>query len=227
MIKQLPDIETVRDRSKALAMLDAIISPEWEYRYYSFDSRWSPTEEMASMRDGAGNDYAIAFSAAGAYAQASDHESPMSAYRVTPPAPWPGLFESVPAVFRSYVEEPAFADHNGLPRATACLWREHIDSEWKCGNVDVPNEDMEDADGAEWLFGLLLEGTAEAYQGFIEEVYELDLDIEAVRHVLALQPLTQSVISSLNPDVTLSDIAEDVEQIGYPALPGSKGTPAE
>jgi hypothetical protein len=70
VVKQLPGIATVRDRSRSLAMLDAILSPEWDSRYFSFDSAWSPTEEMASMRDGSGNDYFVVFSAAGAYAQA-------------------------------------------------------------------------------------------------------------------------------------------------------------
>lgn len=124
VIKKLPGIAAVRDRSKALAMLDAILCPEWDFRYFSFDSRWSQGEEMASMRDGSGNDYAIMFAAAGAYAQACNHESPMTPSHLSPPAPWPGLFDSVPEVFRSYVEEPAFADHNGLARvATRVLPR--------------------------------------------------------------------------------------------------------
>ncbi|WP_430335856.1 hypothetical protein [Rhodococcus sp. ACT016] len=51
---------------------------------------------------------------------------------------------------------------NGLPRATACLWRKDTDSAWSCGEIHVPDDDEDDADGAEWLFRLLLEGTAEA-----------------------------------------------------------------
>ncbi|MFJ3250816.1 hypothetical protein [Streptomyces sp. NPDC086782] len=216
VIKQLPAIATVRERSRALAMLDAVLSPEWEWRYYSFDSRWSPGKEMASMRDGASNDYAIVFAAAGVYAQACDHESPMSPYRVAPPAPWPGLFDSVPDVFRPCVDEPAFADHNGLPRATVCFWRESFDSQWRCGEVHVPDEDMDDADGAEWLFDVLIAGSAEAYQGFAEEVYEVTLDVAAVQAVFDLKPLTQEIVSSLNPEVTLGNLAKDIAQIGYP-----------
>jgi hypothetical protein len=197
-------------------MLDAILSPEWDSRYYSFDSRWSPAEEVASMRNGSGDDYAIVFSAAGAYAQACDHESPMSAYHVSPPSPWPGLFDSVPDVFRSWVEEPAFMDHNGLSRATVCLWREHADTEWKCGNVHVPEEDMEDADGAERLFDVVVDGRPEAYRQFAEDYYEVVVDIEAVRHVFALCPLTQSVVSALNADVDLADLEADRAEIGYP-----------
>lgn len=216
VIEQLPDPLVVCARSKAMAMLDAILHREWDWRYYSYDSCWSPTEELASMRDGGGNDYAIVFSEAGVYAQACNHESPISAYHLSPPALWPGLFDSLPKVFRPLVQEPAFADHNGLPRATVCLWREHADSAWRCGDVHVPDEDEEDADGAQWLFGLLLQGTAEAYLEFAEEVYELSLDLAAAQHVYDLKPLTQDVIAALNPEVRLDELAADIAQIGYP-----------
>ncbi|MDF3291544.1 hypothetical protein [Streptomyces silvisoli] len=216
VIKQLPEPEAVRARSKAMAMLDAVLSPEWEWRYYSYDAQWSPSEALASMRDGSGNDYAIVFSEAGVYAQACNHESPITAYRVSPPVPWPGLFDSLPDVFRPFTQEPAFLDHNGVPRATVCLWRERTDSAWRCGDIHVPDEDEDDADGAEWLFGLLLDGTAEAYLEFVEEVYETALALEAVQHVYDLKPLTQDVVSALNPEVRLEDLAEDIAQIGYP-----------
>ncbi|MFJ8870360.1 hypothetical protein ACIRD6_31970 [Streptomyces sp. NPDC102473] len=41
-------------------MLDAILSPGWESRHYSFNVGWADGEEMALMRNGSGD----AFSAA-------------------------------------------------------------------------------------------------------------------------------------------------------------------
>jgi len=35
----MPDIRTFRRLTRSLAMLDAILSREWEHRYYSFDSQ--------------------------------------------------------------------------------------------------------------------------------------------------------------------------------------------
>lgn len=217
VISQLPEISIVRNRSRAMAMLDAVLSPEWEFRFFSFDCRWSPTEEMASMRDGSGNDYSIVFSAAGAYARGFDHESPMTPYRVTPLAPWPGLVDAVPEVFRRYVDEPAFSDPDGAPRATVCFWREQSDTEWRSGAVEVSFEGREDADGAEWLFTVVVDGRPEAYQRFAKDYYEVDVDLAAVRHIYALRPLSQNIVSSLNPDARLHDLGEDIAQIGYPA----------
>jgi hypothetical protein len=37
-LSALPTIETLKKRTQSLAMLDAIIEREWEYRYYSFNS---------------------------------------------------------------------------------------------------------------------------------------------------------------------------------------------
>jgi hypothetical protein len=50
--QSLSDLFSIGDlirQSKALAMLDAILSPEWEYRYYSFNSKWGPGEMMAVL----------------------------------------------------------------------------------------------------------------------------------------------------------------------------------
>jgi hypothetical protein len=94
----LPDIPRLRDLCRSMAVLEAILSPEWESRYYSFDAGWSPGEEMASMRNGSGDGYSIVFSAAGAYVRGFAHESAMSPYGDD--GPWPGVLDSVPEAFR-------------------------------------------------------------------------------------------------------------------------------
>src|SRR2546423_4135413 len=217
VVRALPDISTVRDRSRSMAMLDAILSPEWQYRYFSFDSGWSPGQEMASMRDGSGSDYSIVFAPGGAWARGFDHESPVSPFRSVPPALWPGLIDTVPAVFDAQVAEPAFADADGgTLRATVCFWRETSDSEWRCGPVDVRVAGYEDADSADWLFELLVEGSAEAYRDFAEEDFEAEGELSSVRHVYDLLPLNREVVAALNPEVDLNDLVQDVAEIGYP-----------
>jgi hypothetical protein len=49
-----PDVDELRALLQSMAMLDAILSPEWEGRYYSFNIRWSAGEQMGSMRGWSG-----------------------------------------------------------------------------------------------------------------------------------------------------------------------------
>jgi hypothetical protein len=206
----------VRDRCRALAVLDAMLSPEWESRYYSFDGGWGPGEELASMRNGSGDAYSIVFSAAGAFIRGFDHESPMS------PAGndnelWPGVVDSVPEAFAACVSEPAFS-FGGRLEATVCLWRESGDDRWHAGDIDFP--DGADPDGAGWLFAVLTDATPVAYQRFAEDYYEQTLDGDAVREIFAARPLTDDVVQRLNPELSMEDLADDLAQIGYPSRPG-------
>ncbi|WP_329129558.1 hypothetical protein OG552_03760 [Streptomyces sp. NBC_01476] len=212
--RQLPEIAELRDHCRSLAMLEAILSPDWESRYHSFAARWSESEEMASMRNGSGAEYSIVFSSAGAYIRGFDHESAMSPYAED--GPWPGVLDEVPEVFRGYVEEPAFTDEDGMPVVTACLWREAKDDAWRAGTIDFPEVSSGDPDGSGYLFQLLTDRSAEAFQQFAEDYYEVPVDLAAIRHILALGPLTDEVVAAVNPHVALAELAEDITEIGYP-----------
>ncbi len=211
--RRLPGIPALRDHCRALAMAEAVVNPEEAYRRHRFAAHWSDTEELASMDTGSGDDYSIVFSAAGAYIRGFDHESPMSPY--VDDRPWPGVLDEVPEVFRPYVTEPAFSEVEGLPCVTACLWRESADDAWRAGTIRFP-EDADDPDGSGYLFELLVDRSPEAFRGFAEDYYERPVDAAAVRHVLALRPLTDEVVAALNPEVSLADLADDIARIGYP-----------
>jgi hypothetical protein len=49
-LRTVPSIERLRRQMQAIALLDAILEAQWESRYSSFDSRWSRSEQMGSMR---------------------------------------------------------------------------------------------------------------------------------------------------------------------------------
>jgi hypothetical protein len=197
-----------------MAVLEAVLSPEWESRRHSFDDHWSETESVASMRSGSGDEYSIVFSAAGAYGRGFDHESPMSPYAED--GPWPGVLDEVPEVFRPYLEEPAFSDEDAMPIVTACMWRETAEDCWKAGTIDFPEATTEDPDGSGYLFQLLVDRSPEAFQRWAEDYYEVPVDLEAVRHVFSSRPLTEEVVRALNPKIVLADLSEDIAEIGYP-----------
>ncbi|MFE2644500.1 hypothetical protein ACFXDO_18295 [Streptomyces nigra] len=212
--RRLPSIAELRDLCRSLAMLDAILCPDWEGRYHSFNAGWADGEEMASMRNGSGDEYFIVFSKAGAYVRGFAHEAPMSPY-ANDGEPWPGVIDDVPDAFKPFVEEPAFTDEDDVPVVTACLWREATDDQWRHGAIDFP-AGYSDPDGATGLFGLLVDRSPRAFQRFAEDSYEVPVDLEAVRYVYALRPLDERLVSWLNAEVTLADLAEDIAEIGYP-----------
>jgi hypothetical protein len=205
----LPDIEPLKRLSQSLAMLDAIMSPDWEHRYYSFNSRWGAGEMLASMRDGSGDDYFILFNNHGAIIKGFAHESPMSPYALESGEPWPGVLDEVPGEFHGFLAEPAFS----IKDVTFCIWRRHTDPCWQTGRINYPEGD--DADGSGDLLSVL-DGRPSAYKEFAEEYYEREVDLAAVEHVYGHKPLTDEVIKALNEEVSREDLRSDVEEIGYP-----------
>ncbi|MCM1971009.1 MULTISPECIES: hypothetical protein [unclassified Streptomyces] len=216
--RALPDIETLRDRCRAMAALDLVISGEEDDGYFSYDPEWGPGEEAALMDNGSGDDYAIVFTADGVFGCGFDHESRMSPSCDEDGEPWPGLVDGIPEVFRPQVTEPAFSTgEEGVLRATAVFWRETGDTQWRAGKVEFP-EGKSDPDGADYLFELLVAGTPEAYRDFAEDYYEADLPLEAIRHIWSLLPLTQAVVDALNPGLPLAAVAPRLVRAGYPGV---------
>jgi hypothetical protein len=173
------------------------------------------------MRSESGDEYSIVFSLAGAYIRGFDHESPMSPYGLDPARPWPGVIDDVPPEFAAQVTEPAFAHSfpdGHVPALTACLWRRTTDDRWRTGTIDFPDGSV-DADGAKWMFELLVEGTPEAYCRHAGDYFEVPVAAELVQHVYAHRPLTDELVARLNPEVTMADLAKDIAQIVYPTDP--------
>ncbi|MEU0536309.1 hypothetical protein [Amycolatopsis tolypomycina] len=207
--RALPAIPDLRELCRALAVLDVVLSPGGTERRHGY----ARDRDWASMEDGAGNEYSIMFTAAGAWVRGFDHESPMSPYATDDEEPWPGVLDAVPEAFRECLEDPAFADESGTPLVTVCLWRGHGDTAWQHGDITFPRHGD---DGADWLFLLLTEGTPEAYRDWAQDYYETPVDLAAVRHVHAGRPLTADVVTALNPATTLAAVAAEVAAIGYP-----------
>ena len=58
-----------------------------------------------------------------------------------------------------------------------------------------------------------------ADQRFAEDYYELrSVDLGAVGEIYALRPLTQPLVTALNDQLSLADLAHDIAEIGYPAV---------
>jgi hypothetical protein len=215
---RLPAIGVVRRWSQSLAVLDAIMSADWEYRYFSFDAEFAPGQAVASMRNGSGDEYAITFTGDGAFLRGFDHESPLSPFIQTPPALWPGLLTGLPAPLARMAAGPT-PTLRGVPMMTVALWRLAGDEQWHHGQLAYPRaweSVYADPDGSDWLFAQL-DGRSESYLLYASEYFGRQLPAEAVMAVLEHRPLTAALVHALNPQRSHHDMIADLNRIGYPA----------
>ena len=204
-LTRLPDILTLRRLTRSLSMLDAILSPDWEARYYSFNSRWAESAMMASMRNGEGDEWHAIFCKGGGALQGIVVDAPVRRDR-----PVLDVFEGLPAEFQqSLLREPAFE----AERSTFCIWRLTRDECWSTGSVRLPPGD--DPDGSAGLLSIL-DGDPKSYIVWANEYYGRDLPEADVAAVYRHEPLTAELVSRLNPEVDLGSLAGDVAEIGFP-----------
>lgn len=197
---RLPTIDLLRQRCKALAVLQRII--EDGAAYYVYTSTWG-TDEAALMSNGGGDEWAVVFTPEGAFIRVFDHESTMSPYGDPDRELWPGLLDGIPVVFRPQLEEPAFCDETGQFIATAVLWRLTGDNRWYAseGITFPPLRGPYDDTGPDGccMLEILLDDIVDRFVEFANDYHEIEVDRAAVEHVVAHRPLTDAVIQALNP----------------------------
>ena len=203
----LPDIATVRQRAKALAMIEAIVSPSWEDRYYSFNAKWSEGEEMASMRNGSGDDWFLLLGSFGAAIKGLAHEKSLAGDNAFAAA----VQSQVPKTFASFLQEPAF----GMDCLSYCYWRSAEDSNWQKVNSAISTFETDD-DGSEEFLALLLE-PASAYVEFAKWYYEMEVPLASVDRIYRHERLTEELLNSLNPELVFAEAKAFAAEIGYPS----------
>ena len=206
----LPDVNGLRRTLQSMAMLDAVICPDWQFRYYSFNAAWSPEEQMGSMRNGSGDDFFAHFSPAGCWLKGFAHEYPMTPYRANPKRVWPGVLDAVPDEFAACLREPAFS----VEDVTFCIWRRYSDRSWQIGTIEFP-AGHPDPDGSGFLLSDL-DGQPQTYRAWATEYYKCEVNSAAVEHVYRHRPLTPGIVVQLNPELSLAQLIADMTDIGYP-----------
>jgi hypothetical protein len=208
----LPHIQPLIRLSQSLALLDALFMPEWQYRYYSFNAHWNDAEMMASMRNGEGDDYFIWFAQPGAVLKGFAHESAVWAVlseqrNLT----LSSLSEQIPTAFEPFLREPAFS----IEETTFCLWRQLLDPDWAKWQLPVPKEVASD-DGLTELLALL-DGNPNTYQHWADEYYGQRPPLDAIQEIYDHKPLTEALLMQLGCSRKLDELAEELEEIGYPS----------
>ncbi|MEO8609460.1 MAG: hypothetical protein ABI690_16330 [Chloroflexota bacterium] len=212
-LSELCPPDELRKRMISLAILDAIMSPEWQYRYYSYDPRWRKDVTLASMRNGSGDDFFILFAPEGCVIKGFAHESSMSPYRLRRNIPhargiWPGIYDAVPADLYQLIDNPALT----LDDVTYCIWWHNSVPEWRMGVSDFPLED--DPDGSEGHLQIL-DGDPATYQEYARQYYERETPIAVIRAIYAHYPVSKEAIQALDPSANVERIFMDMRAYGY------------
>ena len=184
-------IEEFKNKLKNLALLDAILEQDWELRYYSYNSGWSSTKEMSSLRDSCGGEWFFLI---------SDDDI---AFKCT--SPEDGLaedFESikskVPDKFKVFLDEPAFSMNEG-----SCIWYLE-NNNWVALGVninDLPNPTK------------IQQMSATDYCVYASDILEQDIDNNLVQSILDGR-FTFDLAIKLNPDVDIDELKKDIQEIG-------------
>lgn len=207
MVVDLPDLPNLLRISKAIAMLDAIICRDWQYRYYSFNSKWSPGKQMASMRNGSGDEYFVLFTLHGAILKGYCHESPAARWCVEHNQPMPGMFDGVPQELEAFLHEPAFSIND----TTFCQWRTRTDNAWSSGTAKYPAN----TDGGAADLLRILQGDPDLYATWARDYFGRPVNANSARRIYQPEALTEALVHSLNSEVTLEDLQGDIDEIAY------------
>ena len=185
-----PDLERI---CKGIAALDAMLCEEWQNRSYSFNHAWSSTsqQQMASMRNGQGDEWFIVFEPAGVFLKAFWHEYPRE--DVTK------IYSGLATKLLPQLKEPAFS----MQDVTFGGW--HDGTSWTLrGNAKPMQEELG-----------LLTGAPEKYRAYAADYFEVDVPLDAIARVLAGNKLDASLVERIGSTRTLADLKDDLAEIAY------------
>lgn len=183
---------------KSLAMLDAILMPEWQYRYYSYNSKWGEGRSMASMRNGSGDHYFVLLAEENVAIKGFNSEEKSRLEVSDLELEMPG------ALHVDFLLEPAFS----MAELTFVLWKD--------GNGWHLRPENEQGAGVAAKLLHMMDGDPESYRRWAEDYYEREVSIEAVKRIYDMDPIDADLVEALNPDIGIEDIQDDIEEIAYP-----------
>ncbi|TGE25595.1 hypothetical protein E5K00_10520 [Hymenobacter aquaticus] len=197
----LPDAATLRRLCKALAVLDAINSQEFEYRYYSYNPAWAPGEELFEMTDGEGDQMLILFRPEGCVINGflDGYDQPDKAQ----------LTRGLPAAFDEFM----FGEPVNSIGTTFCLWYTPAHG-WQTGVLGS------EEDGSEELLQIL-DNQPETYAEWATEYFTEDTDRkpitpEAVAPIYRGETLTKALVLAVVDELPdWVQLATDLQEIGY------------
>jgi len=200
-LELIPSPNILKQNCKSISTLEAIISPEWSYRYYSYQKDWSDTEEFCEMRDGSGNHMLIIFESNNVAINGFAHESKMIGQKE--------ILSNLPAVFHEFI----FGEPVKSIGTSFCIWQTESDKKWQIGNIQFSTDNYKD--GSTELLQLL-DGNPLTYKNWSEEYYEKEFDLNLIKKIYSGAILTKQLVTQINPELNdFEKLKSDLNDIGY------------
>lgn len=182
-------------------MLDAIFAEEWLDRYYSFNSKWSDTEEFFEMRNGEGDQVLILFTGYGCVINGMTHEYyPKDKRKLT---------NRLPEKYHEFI----FGEPVNSIGTTFCIWT-NTNSRWTIGEVS----DFDD--GSSEILNIF-DGNPQTYFNWATDYFELEFQnngpaLNSIRKIYQGDTLTKDMVFALNSNFEhWQQLSDDLKEISY------------
>ena len=206
-LQNLPNKEKLQKICKSISVLDAIISQDWEYRYYSYNQKWGKDEELFEMRDGCGDQMLILFTKNGCVINGFAHE--LYDFEESLPSE-SELIKGIPDVFNDFILGEPVATIG----TTFCIWTNE-NNQWQLGNI------KHFKDGSDEMLSIF-DGNPQTYIDFAIDYFEEDYSstenakntvIKIYNHETLTREMVLSIVNELED---WAQLESDLEEIGYP-----------
>lgn len=196
---------------KSISAIEAIVCPDWQYRYISFDKNWANSEEVCMYRNGQGDEMFILFSGNGVCINGFDHTSKLNGWKSErSKSLWKKLFgiknkvqdipedifDGLPECFKHFtLEEPVKS-----VGTTFCIWYTEKLNKWTIGNLNEKTKSMDDGS---YNMLKLFDGNPKTYFNWAIDYYEdefsaTDEALQAITDIYNGEPITREMVLSLN-----------------------------
>lgn len=200
--KLLPSKNSLQNICKAISVLDAIICQEWEYRYYSYNSKWGEGEEFFEMRDGSGDLMNILFLEKNCVINGFTHEFQKNQKS--------DLTTNLPEMYNDFI----FGEPVASLGTTFCLWTNETEN-WEVGLIKDYNDNSEE-------LLAIFDGNPQTYidwaSDYFEDSYkETGIPLNTVTEIYQGKILTKEMVLSLVEEIEDWELLEeDLKEINYP-----------
>jgi hypothetical protein len=201
-ISSLPDRASLAKTCKAISVLDAIISQDWQFRYYSYNSKWADNEEFFEMRNGEGDQMLLLFLKDGCVINGFAHEYEQQNLDK--------LTHNLPSMFDEFI----FGEPVKSIGTTFCIWTTDSKS-WKVGQLENFN------DNSEYMLKIF-DGQPQTYIDWATEYFEdsykeSGIPLDTVTKIYEGQSLTKEMVLSIVDELEDWEQLEiDLMEINYP-----------